>query len=162
MRRRIITVALENQSGALSRVAQLFSARGYNINSLTVAPTEDPELSRMTITTECSDSQCEQVLKQINKLIEVYKTRDVTVRNYVERELMMVKVKAEGEMRAEIYRLADIFRARIINVSDNSYIIEVTGVCAKLDAFLESLPTGAILETVRTGTTALTRDLSSA
>ena len=161
MRRRIITVALENQSGALSRVAQLFSARGYNINSLTVAATEDPQLSRMTIVTECNDGQCEQVLKQINKLIEVYKTRDVTAHNYVERELMMVKVKAEGEMRTEIYRLAGIFRARIINVSDDSYIVEVTGVCAKLDAFLAALPAGVILETVRTGTAALTRDLSS-
>ena len=161
MRRRIITVSLENQSGALSRVAQLFSARGYNINSLTVAATEDPQLSRMTITTECTDGQCEQILKQINKLIEVYKTRDVTARNYVERELMMVKVRAEGELRAEIYRLAGIFRGRIINVSEDSYIIEITGVCAKLDAFLDSLPANVILETVRTGTAALTRDLSS-
>ncbi len=158
MRRRIISVSVENEPGALSRVVQLFSARGYNIDSLTVAETEDPQLARMTMTTHCDDNQCEQILKQMNKLIEVYKTRDITARNYVERELMMVKVKAEGPMRAEIARLADIFRARIVNVTETSYIVEVTGVSAKFDAFLAALPPNSILETVRSGAVATTRD----
>ena len=149
--RRIISVLLENESGALSRVSGLFSARGYNIESLTVAPTEDASMSRMTIVTSGSLDVIEQIIKQLNKLIEVVKVLDLNEGLHIERELMLVKVQAEGKWREELKRLTDIFRGRIIDVSDATYTIELTGNGSKLDAFLDALDPGVILETVRTG-----------
>ena len=142
---------MENESGALSRVAGLFSARGYNIESLTVAPTEDPTLSRMTLVTVGSDEVVEQVTKQLNKLIEVVKVIDLNEGDHIERELMLVKVRAVGVERDEMMRLAEIFRGSIIDVTNKSYTIELTGTSSKLDAFLESIDRSAVLETVRTG-----------
>jgi acetolactate synthase-1/3 small subunit len=147
----IIAVLLENEPGALSRVVGLFSARGYNIESLTVAPTEDPSLSRMTIQTTGSDDVIEQITKHLNRLIEVVKVVDLTEGAYTERELMMVKVRAVGKEREEMKRMADIFRGRIIDVTEKSYTIELTGDQSKNDAFLEAIDRSAILETVRTG-----------
>lgn len=142
---------MENESGALSRVAGLFSARGYNIESLTVAPTEDPTLSRMTLVTVGSDEVIEQVTKQLNKLIEVVKIIDLNEGNHIERELMLIKVRAIGVERDEMMRLTEIFRGSIIDVTNKSYTIELTGTSSKLDAFLESIDRSAVLETVRTG-----------
>ncbi|HSS46519.1 MAG TPA: acetolactate synthase small subunit [Burkholderiales bacterium] len=155
--RHILSLLLENEAGALSRVAGLFSARGYNIESLTVAPTEDSTLSRMTIVTTGSDDVIEQITKQLNKLVEVVKVVDLNDGEHIERELMLVKVRAAGKDREEMKRMADIFRGRIIDVTDKSYTIELTGPGAKLDAFLQALEHGAILETVRTGASGVGR-----
>jgi len=155
--RHIISLLMENESGALSRVAGLFSARGYNIESLTVAPTEDPTLSRMTIVTSGSDQIIEQIIKQLNKLIDVVKVLDLNFGKFIERELMLVKVKATGNFREEMKRMCDIFRGRIIDVADGSFTIELTGSGTKLDAFIESLDKSAILETVRTGASGIGR-----
>jgi len=149
--RHILSLLLENEAGALSRVAGLFSARAYNIESLTVAPTEDPTLSRMTIVTSGSSEVIEQITKQLNKLIEVIKVFDLNEGRHIERELMLVKARAEGKDREEIKRTADIFRGRVIDVTDRTYTIELTGTGEKLDAFLEALGKSVILETVRTG-----------
>jgi acetolactate synthase I/III small subunit len=153
----IISLLMENESGALSRVAGLFSARGYNIESLTVAPTEDPTLSRMTIVTRGSEDVIEQIAKQLNKLVDVVKILDLTEGDHIERELMLVKVLATGEDREEMKRMADIFRGRVIDVTDRTYTIELTGDGGKLNAFLEALPASAILETVRTGASGIGR-----
>jgi acetolactate synthase-1/3 small subunit len=155
--RHIISLMMENEAGALSRVAGLFSARGYNIESLTVAPTEDASLSRMTIVTRGSDEVIEQITKQLNKLIDIVKVQDLSDGNHIERELMLVKVKATGEFREEMKRMADIFRGRVIDVADKTYTIELTGTGAKLDAFLEALDPAAIMETVRTGASGIGR-----
>ena len=155
--RHIISVLLENEAGALSRVSGLFSARGYNIESLTVAPTEDASLSRMTIVTTGSDDVIEQITKHLNRLIEVVKVVDLTEASFTERELMLIKVRAVGKEREEMKRMADIFRGRVIDVTDKSYTIELTGTTEKLDAFLEALDRGAILETVRTGVSGIGR-----
>ncbi|HVS27045.1 MAG TPA: acetolactate synthase small subunit [Burkholderiales bacterium] len=155
--RHILSLLLENEAGALSRVAGLFSARGYNIESLTVAPTEDSTLSRMTIVTTGSDDVIEQITKQLNKLVEVVKVVDLNDGEHIERELMLVKVRAAGKDREEMKRMADIFRGRIIDVTDKSYTIELTGPGVKLDAFLQALEHGAILETVRTGASGIGR-----
>ncbi|MEW5891995.1 MAG: acetolactate synthase small subunit [Pseudomonadota bacterium] len=156
--RHIISILMENEAGALSRVAGLFSARGYNIESLTVAPTEDATLSRMTIVTTGSNEIIEQITKQLNKLIDVIKLQDLTDGDHIERELMLVKVRAAtGEQREEMKRLADIFRGRIIDVADRTYTIELTGPGSKLDAFIDALESGAILETVRTGASGIGR-----
>jgi acetolactate synthase-1/3 small subunit len=148
---------MENEAGALSRVAGLFSARAYNIESLTVAPTEDATLSRMTIVTSGSDDVIEQIIKQLNKLVDVVKVLDLNDGRYIERELMLVKVKATGALREEMKRISDIFRGRIIDVADGSYTIELTGSGSKLDAFLEALDKTVILETVRTGASGIGR-----
>jgi acetolactate synthase I/III small subunit len=155
--RHIISLLLENEAGALSRVSGLFSARGYNIESLTVAPTEDESLSRMTIVTSGSDDVIEQITKQLNKLVEVVKVVDLSDGMHIERELMLVKVRASGKDRDEMKRIADIFRGRILDVTDKTYTIELTGTGAKLDAFIEALEQGAILETVRTGASGVGR-----
>ena len=155
--RHIISVLLENEAGALSRVSGLFSARGYNIESLTVAPTEDATLSRMTIVTTGSDEVVEQITKQLNKLIDVVKVVDLSDGDHIERELMLVKVRAIGKEREEMKRMADIFRGRIIDVTDKDYTIELTGTGAKLDAFLNAIDRAAILETVRTGASGIGR-----
>jgi acetolactate synthase-1/3 small subunit len=155
--RHIISILLENEPGALSRVSGLFSARGYNIESLTVAPTEDATLSRMTIVTNGSEEVVEQITKQLNKLIEVVKVVDLSDGAHIERELMLVKVRAAGKDREEMKRMADIFRGRIIDVTDKSYTIELTGEGSKLDAFLQAVEPGLILETVRTGASGIGR-----
>lgn len=155
--RHIISILLENEAGALSRVAGLFSARAYNIESLTVAPTEDASMSRMTVVTTGSDDVVEQITKQLNKLIEVVKVVDLSESAHIERELMLVKVRAIGKDREEVRRLAEIFRGRIIDVSDGTYTIELTGTGAKLDAFLLALDGALILETVRTGASGIAR-----
>jgi acetolactate synthase-1/3 small subunit len=155
--RHIISLLMENEAGALSRVAGLFSARGYNIESLTVAPTEDPTLSRMTIVTNGSDEVIEQINKQLNKLIEVVAVMDLSEGEHLERELMLVKVRAVGEVREEMKRMADIFRGRVIDVSDKTYTIELTGTGSKLDSFLQAIDRSLILETVRTGASGIGR-----
>jgi acetolactate synthase-1/3 small subunit len=156
--RRIISILLENEAGALSRVSGLFSARGYNIESLTVAPTEDPSLSRMTLVTRGSNEIIEQITKQLNKLVDVVKLMDLTDGAHIEREMMLMKAKAaDGEQRAELKRMADIFRGRIIDVSDTVYTIELTGTEDKLDAFIQAVDPSAILETVRSGVTGVSR-----
>ncbi|MBE0470625.1 MAG: acetolactate synthase small subunit [Methyloprofundus sp.] len=155
--RHIISILIENEAGALSRVAGLFSARGYNIESLTVAPTEDPTLSRMTLVTRGTDEIIEQITKQLNKLIDVVKLIDLAEASHVERELMLVKVKTSKEAREEINRLAEIFRGKIIDVTSNSYVIEMTGPSDKLDAFVAALDENSIIETVRSGPTGLSR-----
>ena len=155
--RRVISVLLENEAGALSRVVGLFSARGYNTETLTVAPTEDPSLSRMTIQTAGSEDVIEQITKHLNRLIEVVKVVDLTERQHIERELMLMKVRAVGKEREELKRTADIFRGRIIDVTEKSYTIELTGDTSKLDAFIVAIDRTAILETVRTGTSGIGR-----
>lgn len=155
--RHIISLLMENESGGLSRVAGLFSARGYNIESLTVAPTEDATLSRMTIVTKGSEDVVEQIIKQLNKLVDVVKVLDLSEGTHIERELMLVKVRASGKEREEMKRMADIFRGRIIDVADLTYTIELTGTGSKLDAFLEAIGEGTILETVRTGASGIGR-----
>ena len=155
--RHIISVLLENESGALSRVAGLFSARGYNIESLTVAPTEDASLSRMTIVTMGSDDVIEQITKQLNKLIEAVKVIDLSESPHIERELMLIKVRAVGRDREEMKRMTDIFRGRILDVTDSTYTIELTGTGSKLDAFIQAIDGSAILETVRTGASGISR-----
>lgn len=149
--RHIISVLLENEAGALARVVGLFAARGYNIETLNVAPTEDPTLSRMTVVTIGSDAVIEQITKHLNRLIEVVKVVDLTDGYFVEREMMLIKIRAVGKEREEIKRTTDIFRGRIIDVSDRAYTVELTGDKAKLDAFIESIDRTAILETVRSG-----------
>lgn len=148
---------MENEAGALSRVAGLFSSRGYNIESLTVAATEDPTLSRMTLVTTGSDDVVEQITKQLNKLIEIVKIVDLSDGDHIERELMLMKVRAVGKDREEIKRVSDIFRGRIIDVTDKSYTVELTGTGSKLDAFIEAMERGNILETVRTGASGIGR-----
>jgi acetolactate synthase-1/3 small subunit len=149
--RHVISLLIENESGALSRVSGLFSARGYNIESLTVAPTEDASMSRMTIVTTGSDDIIEQITKQLNKLVEVVKVVDISEAAHIERELMLTKVRATGKDREEMKRMAEIFRARIIDVTDASYVIELTGNQSKLDAFISAIDPALILETVRSG-----------
>jgi len=156
--RHIISLLMENESGALSRVAGLFSARGYNIQSLTVAPTEDPSLSRMTIVTHGSEEIIEQITKQLNKLVDVVKLADITEGGHLERELMLIKVRADSHvLRDETKRVTDIFRGRILDVSDDTYTIELTGSGDKLDAFINALSTKCIIETVRSGATGISR-----
>ena len=155
--RHVISILLENEAGALSRVAGLFSARGYNIESLTVAPTEDPTLSRMTLVTSGSDEVIEQITKQLNKLVDVVKLVELTQGPHIERELLLVKVRAAGNGRDEIKRLADIFRGRIIDVTDTTYTMELTGASNKLDAFLQALGTASIIEVVRSGPSGIAR-----
>lgn len=155
--RHIISILLENEAGALSRVAGLFTARGYNIESLTVAPTEDPTLSRMTLVTSGNEEIIEQITKQLNKLVDVVKLLDLSDGPHIEREMMMVKVKAEKGAREEIKRLADIFRAKIIDVTETSYIVELTGSGGKLDAFLRALGEEPIVEVVRSGPSGIAR-----
>jgi len=156
--RHIISLLMENEAGALSRVAGLFSARGYNIESLTVAPTEDPTLSRMTLVTRGSDEIVEQITKQLNKLIDVVKLADITDGEHIERELMLIKVNAMGaEQREEVKRMTDIFRGRVIDVKEATFTIELTGDGSKLDAFIEAMEQANIIETVRSGATGIGR-----
>lgn len=155
--RRIISVLLENEPGALSRVVGLFSQRNYNIETLTVAPTEDSSLSRLTVTTSGSDKVIEQITKQLNKLVEVVKLVDLTEGAHIERELMLVKVKASGSQRAEIKRTVDIFRGQIVDVSSSVYTIQLAGNSDKLDAFISAIAENGVLEVVRTGVSGIAR-----
>ena len=153
--RRILSVLLENESGALSRVIGLFAQRGYNIESLTVAPTDDPTLSRLTLVTYGNEQIIEQIVKQLNKLIDVVKLIDLSEIDAIERELMLIKTRASGEQRAEMKRLADIFGGHILDVTDATYTIELTGTGSKLDNFLRAVEKDAILEVVRSGATGI-------
>jgi acetolactate synthase I/III small subunit len=155
--RHIISMLVENESGALSRIAGLFSARGYNIESLTVAPTDEPSLSRMTLVTSGNEDIVEQIKKQLNKLIDVVKLQDLAEGEHIEREMMLIKLKAAGANREELKRLADIFRAKVIDVTDLSYVVELTGASKKLDAFIQAVPEGLITEVVRSGPTGIAR-----
>ena len=155
--RHIISLLLENEPGALSRVVGLFSQRNYNIESLTVAPTEDPTLSRLTLTTVGHDEVIEQITKNLNKLIEVVKLVDLSESGHIERELMLVKVKSTGAQRAEIKRTTDIFRGQIVDVTPGVYTIQLTGTTDKLDSFIQAIGTASILETVRSGVTGISR-----
>jgi len=155
--RHIISILMENEAGALSRVAGLFSARGYNIESLAVAPTEDPSLSRMTLVTTGTDEIIEQITKQLNKLIDVVKLMDMTEGEHIEREMMLIKVQADSGQRDELKRVSDIFRGRIIDVTDRTYTIELTGTGDKLDAFLQALDKALIIEVVRSGVSGIAR-----
>ncbi|MEY3995861.1 MAG: hypothetical protein RL344_204 [Pseudomonadota bacterium] len=152
-----ISVLLENEAGALSRVVGLFSARAYNIDSLNVAATEDPTLYRMTLVTQGSDDTIEQITKNLHRLIEVVKVMDLTEGEHIERELMLLKVRAVGKDREEFKRMADIFHGRIIDVSEKTYTLELTGESRDLDQFLKAVDTKLILETVRTGLSGLGR-----
>ncbi len=155
--RRIISVLMENEAGALSRVIGLFAQRNYNIESLNVAVTDDATLSRLTLTTSASNDQIEQITKQLNKLIEVIKLVDLTDGEHVERELMLIKLRASGVQRDEVKRTADIFRGQIVDVSNNAYTVQLTGTSAKLDAFVSAMEETTVLEVVRTGVTGLSR-----
>ncbi len=147
----IISLLLENEPGALSRVAGLFSARGYNIESLSVAPTEDESLSRMTLVTSGDDNIIEQITKQLNKLVDVVKLQDLTEGRHVQRELMLIKVRAGGSQREEVMRLVEIFRGRVLDATHVTFLIELTGAGEKLDAFVHALDPKIILEVARSG-----------
>jgi len=155
--RHIIAVLLENEAGALSRVVGLFAQRNYNIESLTVAPTEDPTMSRLTLVTVGDDGKIEQIIKHLYKLIEVVKVIDLSGSDHVERELMLVKVRAEGAARDEVKRTADIFRGQIIDVSASSYTVQLAGPSEKLDAFIRAIGKTTILEVVRSGVSGISR-----
>ena len=155
--RRILAVLLENEAGALSRVVGLFAQRNYNIESLTVAPTEDLTLSRMTITTAGDDRAIEQITKQLNKLIEVVKLVELTDGAHIERELLLVKVKAQGAQRSEIKRIADIFRGQVVDVTPSAYTVQLIGTSEKLDAFIRAIGESVILEVVRSGVSGIAR-----
>ncbi len=155
--RHILSLLMENEAGSLSRVAGLFSPRGFNIESLTVAPTENPQISRMTLVTNGSDAIVEQIMKQVNKLVDVVKVVDLVESRHIERELMLIKVSAKKTDRAEIKRMNDIFRGRIIDVTEKSFTIEMTGTGEKLDAFIEALDEKLILEVVRSGVSGIAR-----
>ena len=155
--RRIISILMENEPGALSRVVGLFSQRNYNIETLAVAPTEDPTLSRLTLTTEGSDKVIEQITKQLNKLIEVVKLVDLTEGAHIERELMLVKLKATGSQRAEIKRTVDIFRGQIVDVTSSVYTVQLAGNSEKLDGFIQAVGTSGVLEVVRSGVSGIAR-----
>lgn len=155
--RHILSLLMENEAGALSRVSGLFSARAFNIESLTVAPTEDPTVSRMTVVTSGSDQIIEQITKQLNKLVDVVKVVDLNEYRHIERELMLIKLTAQKEHREEAKRMVEIFRGRIIDVTENTYTIEMTGTGEKLDAFIEALDDSMILEVVRSGVSGISR-----
>jgi acetolactate synthase I/III small subunit len=157
MKRHILAILMENESGSLARVAGLFAARGYNIESLTVAKTQDDSLSRMTIVTCGSTQIIEQICKQLNKLIDVVHIRNITDANHIEREMMMIKVNANAKSRDEIFRLTGIFRADIVDVSDTTFVIMITGRSNKLDAFIKAVGSDNLKEIARSGVTGITR-----
>lgn len=155
--KRILSILMENEAGALSRVVGLFAQRNYNIETLTVAPTEDETLSRLTLTTFASDREVEQITKQLNKLMDVIKLIDLTDGEHIERELMLIKLRASGAQRAEVKRTSDIFRGQIIDVTNNAYTIQLAGTSEKLDAFIRAISDANVLEVVRTGVSGLSR-----
>lgn len=155
--RHTISVQVRNEFGVLSRVSSLFSARGFNIESLTVAETLDPQVSRMTIVTEGNEQIIEQILKQLRKLIDVIKVSDLTGKDFVERELALIKVSADEKTRAEVLRTVDIFRGKVVDVTAKSYTVEVTGTEDKVLAMIRLLKPMGIREIVRTGRVAIPR-----
>src|SRR5690606_35323146 len=155
--RRIISILMENEPGALSRVVGLFSQRGYNIETLTVAPTEDNTLSRLTLTTFGDDRTIERITKHLNKLIEVVKLVDLTEGSHIERELMLIKVKATAAQRAEVERTVDIFRGQLVDVTSSVYTVQLTGASDKLDAFINAIGETQVLEVVRSGVSGISR-----
>ena len=155
--RHIISVLLENEPGALSRVVGLFSQRNYNIDSLTVAPTEDKSLSRLTITTSGDEARIEQITKHLNKIVDVVKLVDLTEGAHIERELMLIKLKAVGAQRVEVNRTVDIFRGQIVDLTGNVFSIQLTGNSAKLDAFIAALGDSTVMEVARTGVSGISR-----
>jgi acetolactate synthase-1/3 small subunit len=155
--RRILSVLLENEPGALSRVVGLFSQRGYNIETLNVAPTEDASLSRLTLTTVGDDKTIEQITKQLNKLVDVVKLVDLSEGAHIERDLMLIKVRASGAQRAEVKRCADIFRGQIVDVGPTVFTVMLSGTADKLDAFVDAMGDAAILEVVRSGVAGIAR-----
>lgn len=161
MQKRIISILMENEPGALSRVVGLFSQRGYNIDSLNVAPTNDVSLSRLTLTTICDDLVIEQITKQLNKLIDVVKVLDISEGRHIEREMMLIKVKAKADQRAEVKRCSDIFRGQIVDVGSTYYTLMLNGDSAKLDGFIEALGDISVLEVVRTGVCGIARSEKS-
>ena len=156
--RHTISLLVDNQPGVLSRIAGMFSGRGFNIESLCVAETVDPLVSRITLVTSGDELIIEQINKQLNKLVNVIKVQDLTGTNFVERETALIKVKASSAQKAEILRLVDIFKCKVVNVNTTSYIIEVTGTGEKLEALLKLLKPMGIKEIARTGTSALARN----
>ncbi|MDG1988278.1 MAG: acetolactate synthase small subunit [Halieaceae bacterium] len=155
--RRIVSVLLENESGALSRVVGLFSQRGYNIETLNVAPTEDPTLSRLTLTTIGDDKTIEQITKQLNKLVDVVKLVDLTEGSHLERDLMLVKIRTGAEQREEIKRTVDIFRGQIVDVGPEIYIVQIVGTGDKLDSFISAIGYAEVLEVARSGVAGISR-----
>lgn len=156
--RRIISILMENEPGALSRVVGLFSQRGYNIDSLSVAATEDPTLSRLTLTTNGDDRMVEQIVKQLHKLIDTLKVIDLTDGAHIERELMLAKIKAVGtEARTELKNTVEIFRGHIVDVTASSYTVQIAGVSQKLDAFIDSVREMGVMEVVRSGVSGISR-----
>ena len=155
--RHIISVVLENETGALSRVSGLFSQRGFNIESLTVAQTNDPSLSRMTIVSTGDDRVLEQIVKQLNKLIEVVKVADLTSQDHIERDLMLVKISPTKKDNFDLKQLADVFSCKIVDVTDTTYTVEISGKTKKLNAFLDAFDPASILEVSRTGVTGISR-----
>ena len=155
--RHIISVILENEAGALSRVSGLFTQRGFNIESLTVAITNDPSLSRMTIVSSGSDRVLEQIVKQLNKLIEVVKVSDLTSQDHVERELMLVKISSNLKDGVDLKELTEIFGSKVVDVTDKIYTIEVSGKTKKINAFLDAFDSANIIEVSRTGVTGISR-----
>jgi len=158
MQKHIISLLVDNEPGVLSRVAGLFSGRGFNIESLCVAETMDAEISRITLVTRGDDAIAEQIMKQINKLINVIKVHNLTGTEYVDREMALIKVQAKSDYRAEILRIVDIFRCKIVDVSPTHYTVEVTGTADKLSAILSLLRPMGVKEIARTGSIALTRE----
>jgi acetolactate synthase-1/3 small subunit len=153
----VISVLVENKTGVLARVSGMFSGRGFNIHSLAVAPTLDPEYSRMTIVTHGSQQIIEQIIKQLRKLINVVKVQDLTLGDYVDREMVLIRVKATGPKRAEVLNITDIFRAKVVDVTHDTVTIEVSGTQSKIEAILELLAPIGILELLRTGMVAIPR-----
>ena len=156
-----ISVLVVNQSGVLSRISGLFSGRGFNIESLNVAETNDPDISRMTIVTRGDDKKIEQITKQLNKLVDIIKVTDLTEEGFVDRELILVKMNAEPRVREEILRIVEIFRAKVVDVSSATYTVEITGDEGKIKGFLEMLKPLGIKEIVRSGRIAISRGLRS-
>ena len=158
-RKHIISLLVENEFGSLSRIAGLFSARGYNIHCLNVAPTNDESISRMTLVTICNDQKISQLMKQLNKLVDIVNVKDLTEEAYIEREMLLMKLKCSKKQRDEVKRLADIFRARIIDVTDTT--VELTGATEKILAFINSMGQIKIIEMVRSGTLGISRGIDS-
>ena len=155
--RRIVSVLLENEPGSLSRVVGLFSQRGYNIETLNVAPTEDPTLSRLTLTTVGDDKTIEQITKQLNKLVDVVKLVDLTEGSHLERDLMLVKIRTPTDQREEIKRTVDIFRGQIVDVGPEVYIVQLVGTGDKLDSFITAIGYAEVLEVARSGVAGIAR-----
>ena len=160
-RRDLISLLVENEFGSLSRIAGLFSARGYNIHCLNVAPTNDESISRMTLVTLCNDQKISQLMKQLNKLVDVVNVKDLTEETHIEREMLLMKLKCNKSQRDEVKRLTDIFRARIIDVTDTTYTIELTGATEKILAFINSMGKIKIIEMVRSGALGISRGVDS-